>query len=51
MLLTSFGQTGHGAEATRAGISGYLTKPVDEADLHDCLVEILGGAPRTTEPS
>jgi PAS domain S-box-containing protein len=45
VLLTSFGQKGHGAEATRAGISGYLTKPVDEADLHDCLAEILGGAP------
>jgi len=45
VLLTSFGQKGHGAEATRAGISGYLTKPVDEADLHDCLAEILVGAP------
>jgi two-component system, sensor histidine kinase and response regulator len=45
VLLTSFGQKGHGAEAARAGISGYLTKPVDEADLHDCLAEILGGAP------
>jgi len=45
-LLTSFGQKGHGAQATRAGISGYLTKPVDEADLHDCLCEILGGARR-----
>ncbi|HEX9203580.1 MAG TPA: PAS domain S-box protein, partial [Vicinamibacteria bacterium] len=46
VLLTSFGQKGHGAEATRAGISGYLTKPVDEVDLHDCLCEILGGARR-----
>jgi PAS domain S-box-containing protein len=45
VLLTSFGQKGHGQEAARAGISGYLTKPVDEADLHDCLAEILGGAP------
>jgi len=45
-LLTSFGQKGHGAEATRAGISGYLTKPVDEADLHDCLSEILAGGAR-----
>ncbi len=45
VLLTSFGQKGHGAEAARAGISGYLTKPVDEADLHDCLAEILVGAP------
>ena len=46
VLLTSFGQKGHGAQATRAGISGYLTKPVDEVDLHDCLCEILGGARR-----
>jgi two-component system, sensor histidine kinase and response regulator len=33
VLLTSFGQRGHGAEASRIGISAYLTKPVDEADL------------------
>jgi two-component system, sensor histidine kinase and response regulator len=46
VMLTSFGQKGQGAEATRAGISGYLTKPVDEADLHDCLTEILAGGPR-----
>ena len=50
VLLTSFGQKGHGAEATRAGISGYLTKPVDEADLHDCLAEILGGRSRPPRP-
>jgi PAS domain S-box-containing protein len=42
VLLTSFGQRGHGAEASKIGISAYLTKPVDEADLHDCLVEVLG---------
>ncbi len=41
VLLTSFGQRGHGAEATRIGIAAYLTKPVDEADLYDCLVEVL----------
>jgi PAS domain S-box-containing protein len=48
ILLTSFGQRGHGAEASRIGISAYLTKPVDEADLYDCLVEILaqGRSPR-----
>jgi two-component system sensor histidine kinase/response regulator len=45
VLLTSFGQRGHGAEATRIGVSGYLTKPVDEADLHDCLAEVLAVAP------
>ena len=41
VLLSSFGQRGHGAEATRIGIAAYLTKPVDEADLYDCLVEVL----------
>jgi len=41
VLLTSFGQRGHGAEAFRIGISAYLTKPVDETDLYDCLVEVL----------
>jgi PAS domain S-box-containing protein len=44
VLLTSFGQRGHGAEASRIGIAAYLTKPVDEADLYDCLVEVLDEA-------
>ena len=46
VLLTSFGQRGHGAEAARIGIAAYLTKPVDEADLYDCLVEVLDDARR-----
>jgi two-component system sensor histidine kinase/response regulator len=46
VLLTSFGQRGHGAEASRIGISAYLTKPVDEGDLYDCLSEVLGDDPR-----
>jgi PAS domain S-box-containing protein len=41
VLLTSVGQRGHGAEASRIGISAYLTKPVDEGDLYDCLAEVL----------
>jgi PAS domain S-box-containing protein len=44
VLLTSFGQRGQGAEASRIGIGAYLTKPVDEADLHDCLVEVMDEA-------
>jgi len=44
VLLTSFGQRGHGAEASKIGIAAYLTKPVDEADLYDCLVEVLDEA-------
>jgi len=46
VLLTSFGQRGHGAEASKIGIAAYLTKPVDEADLYDCLVEVLDEARR-----
>jgi CheY-like chemotaxis protein/HPt (histidine-containing phosphotransfer) domain-containing protein len=46
VLLTSFGQRGHGAEAARIGMAAYLTKPVDEADLYDCLVEVLGEGTR-----
>jgi two-component system sensor histidine kinase/response regulator len=41
VLLTSLGQRGHGVEASRIGISAYLTKPVDETDLYDCLVEVF----------
>jgi CheY-like chemotaxis protein len=48
VLLTSFGHAGQGREARAAGIAGYLTKPVDEADLHDCLADVLFGPPRGT---
>ena len=50
VLLTSFGQRGHGAEASRIGISAYLTKPVDEADLYDCLVEVMDEERRRRVP-
>ncbi|HXB56470.1 MAG TPA: response regulator [Vicinamibacteria bacterium] len=51
ILLTSFGTKGQGAEAKQAGVSGYLTKPVDEADLHDCLGQVLFGAATKERPS
>ncbi len=50
VLLTSFGQRGHGAEAARIGISAYLTKPVDEVDLYDCLVEVMDEERRRRAP-
>ena len=48
VLLTSIGQRGQGAEASRIGVSAYLTKPVDEGDLYDSLVQVLtrGRSPR-----
>ena len=50
VMLTSFGQRGHGAEASRIGIAAYLTKPVDEADLYDCLVEVMDEERRRRAP-
>jgi two-component system, sensor histidine kinase and response regulator len=44
VLLTSVGLVGQGAEAARAGLSGYLTKPVRPDDLRDCLLAALGRA-------
>jgi two-component system sensor histidine kinase/response regulator len=51
VLLTSLGQRGHGVEASRIGISAYLTKPVDETDLYDCLVEVFAPGRGRRAPS
>src|SRR5712691_7759634 len=40
VLLTSFGQRGDGAAAREAGIAAYLTKPVRQSQLFDCLVSV-----------
>lgn len=42
VLVTPFGQRGEGEAARAAGIQGYLTKPVRQAQLHDCLRAVLG---------
>lgn len=41
VLLTSFGQRGDGATARQAGISAYLTKPVRNSQLFDCLTSVI----------
>ena len=41
VLLTSFGRRGDAKTATAAGISAYLTKPIRERQLHDCLVAVM----------
>ncbi len=43
VLLRSIGHRGEGAEARDAGIAAYLTKPIRQAHLHECLMTILGG--------
>jgi len=45
LLLTSYGQRGDGATAREAGISAYLTKPVRQSQLFDCLVSVLNQPP------
>ena len=35
--MTSLGRRGDGARMKQVGVSGYLTKPVRQSQLHDCL--------------
>ena len=47
VLMTPFGQRGDGARLEQAGFSGYLTKPLRQIQLHDCLALVMG---RETRP-
>lgn len=54
VLLTSAGERGDGAVAWAAGISAYLTKPVRQSQLFDCLTTVIsavGGAAPPTRSS
>ena len=42
ILLSSIGIRGDGRKAREAGISGYLTKPVRQSVLFDCLAKVAG---------
>ncbi len=44
VLLPSLAQRGDGAAARQAGIAAYLTKPVKESQLFDCLMTVMGEA-------
>ena len=44
IMLTSIGLRGHSAESVKAGFSGYLTKPVGQSQLFDCLATVMGVA-------
>jgi two-component system, sensor histidine kinase and response regulator len=43
VMLTSVGQRGAGQEAWQAGIAAYLTKPVRQSELHDCIAMVMAG--------
>jgi len=48
VLLTSSGQQGEARQARDAGIDGYLTKPVRQSQLHDCLATFSEREPSLT---
>jgi len=45
VLLTSSGLQGEAAQAMEVGVAAYLTKPIRQSQLFDCLSTIMGGAP------
>ncbi len=49
VMLTSFGERGHGATAREAGVAAYLTKPVRQSQLFDCLASVIGAAAVTPQ--
>ncbi len=51
VLLTSFGQRGHGQAALQAGFAGYLVKPIRQSPLYDCLVTVMGMSTTPTPPT
>ncbi len=42
VMLTSIGQRGDAARMKEIGFSAYLTKPVKQSQLYDCLATVLG---------
>jgi signal transduction histidine kinase/DNA-binding response OmpR family regulator/HPt (histidine-containing phosphotransfer) domain-containing protein len=43
VILTSLGQRGQAAAAQEVGVAGYLTKPVRQGHLRQCLATVLTG--------
>jgi len=43
VMLTSIGLRGMAEESRQAGFSGFLTKPVGQSQLYDCLATVMSG--------
>ena len=50
LLLTSAGRRGDAARCRDLRIEGYITKPVNQSDLLDALMTVLGAADQATAP-
>ncbi|PXF56331.1 MAG: histidine kinase [Deltaproteobacteria bacterium] len=42
IMMTSIGQRGDAKKMKELGFSAYLTKPVRQSDMYDCLAQVLG---------
>ena len=51
VLLTSAGERGDGARSRNAGIAAYLSKPVRQSQLFDCLISVMSKSGGREEPS
>ena len=51
VLLTSVGQRGDVKAAQSAGIAAYLTKPIRQSLLYECLSLVLGSTPHAVTPT
>jgi signal transduction histidine kinase/CheY-like chemotaxis protein/HPt (histidine-containing phosphotransfer) domain-containing protein len=49
VILTSMGFRGDAAEAKRVGIEGYLSKPVRQSELYNCIATLMGRSPEKTD--
>ena len=52
VLMTSIGKRGNARRLEKIGFAGYLTKPVKQSQLYDCLVTVsgLGNEPTSEQP-
>ena len=51
ILLTSAGTRGDGARAQAAGVAAYLTKPIRQSQLFDCLITVVSKSSGSSVPT
>jgi two-component system sensor histidine kinase/response regulator len=51
IMLGSCGMQGDGLRCRQMGIGGYLSKPVNQVDMLDCILRIFGKSSTNTEPA
>ena len=51
VMLTSFGERGDAQTARESGIAAYLTKPVRQSQLFDCLAKVISASNSKQEPN